>query len=60
MPSEAHGDARLGNRDALAVDAFLKDWLSTVAARDAKGGHTIKHTVRATANCTSATIESSK
>ena len=52
--------ATLGNKDALAVDAFLKDWLSAVAARDAKGGHSIKNTIRAPADCASVTIEASK
>jgi hypothetical protein len=52
--------ATLGNKDALAIDAFLKEWLSSVAARDAKGGHTIKNTIRAPADCASVTIEASK
>jgi hypothetical protein len=52
--------ATLGNKDALAVDAFLKEWLAAVAKRDAKGGHTVKNSVRATANCASITIETSK
>jgi hypothetical protein len=30
--------ATLGNKDALAVQAFMKEWLEAVAARDAKGG----------------------
>jgi hypothetical protein len=52
--------ATLGNKDAVAVDAFLKEWLSAVAARDAKGGHTVKNSARAAANCASITIETSK
>ena len=52
--------ATLGNKDAVAVAAFLKEWLAAVAARDAKGGHTVKNTVRATAKCASVTIETSK
>jgi hypothetical protein len=52
--------ATLGNKDALAIAAFLKDWLASVAARDAKGGHTIKNTIRAPADCASVTIEAYK
>ncbi len=52
--------ATLGNKDAVAVHTFATEWLAAVAARDAKGGHTLKNSVRTAAKCASVTIETSK
>ncbi|MGH8543021.1 MAG: DUF4157 domain-containing protein [Gammaproteobacteria bacterium] len=52
--------ATLGNKDAVAVHTFATEWLAAVAARDAKGGHTLKNSVRTAAKCASVTIATSK
>lgn len=50
----------LGDKDAKAVDTFLKEWLAAVAGRDSAGGHTMKNTVKSDAGCSYVNIVTEK